>query len=69
MHIRLRKFIGTVVLLVFVTVYMLTAAVVTAVWLDGKPMLVQGLGYAIAGLIWIFPAGAIIWWMSRPSPR
>ena len=25
---------------------------------------------AVAGLIWLIPAGAIIWWMERPeSPR
>jgi hypothetical protein len=22
----------------------------------------------IAGLVWVIPAGAIIWWMQRPDP-
>ena len=67
MNIRVRKLIGTIVLVTFVMVYMLAAAVVTGVVLVGKPAVVQAIGYAVAGLIWVVPAGAIIWWMSRPD--
>ena len=67
MHIRTRKLVGSVALIVFVALYMALAMEVTAVLLNDRPGLVQGLGYAIAGLIWIVPAGAIISWMSRPA--
>ncbi len=62
---RLRKLIGTVVLVAFVTLYSL---VVMAI---GAPIMAvhgHGIGmvfYAIAGLVWTVPAGAVIWWMER----
>jgi len=61
-----RKLIGAIALIVFVAAYMLVAMEVTAIFLSGASRLVQGLGYAFAGLIWIVPAGAIISWMARP---
>jgi len=67
MQIRTRKLIGSVALLIFVALYMALAMEVTAILLNGKPGVVQGLGYAFAGLIWVVPAGAIITWMSKPG--
>jgi len=61
-----RKLIGAIALIVFVAAYMLVAMEVTTIFLSGASRLVQGLGYAFAGLIWIVPAGAIISWMARP---
>lgn len=62
---RLKKLIGAFALLIFVGFYFALAAYVTAAVLPGHSGLVQGLGYAFAGLIWIVPAGAIISWMQR----
>lgn len=67
MGTRTRKLIGAVVLIVFVVAYMWIAMLLTAIWLGDKPGLLQGFGYAFAGLIWIVPAGAIISWMSKPG--
>ena len=67
MTTRTRKLIGAIALIAFVLIYMALAMEVTATFLVGAPRLVQGIGYAFAGLIWIVPAGAIIAWMSRPA--
>lgn len=67
MHPRTRKLIGAVALVLFVGLYMALAMEVTAIFLPGAPALVQAIGYAVAGLIWIVPAGAIIAWMSKSS--
>ena len=70
MPIRLRKFIGTIVLVVFVTVYALIVMSVAAARLPGTSHLVQALYYGVAGLIWVVPAGLLIKWMGRPDrPR
>ncbi|MEZ5776533.1 MAG: DUF2842 domain-containing protein [Hyphomicrobiaceae bacterium] len=68
MGIRTRKFVGSMLLLTFVILYLLLAMVVTARLLPGAPLVVQIAGYAFAGLVWVLPAGALISWMSR-QPR
>ena len=68
MHPRTRKLIGSIALVLFVALYMVVAMEVTTIFLSGSSGLVQAVGYAVAGLIWIVPAGAIIWWMAKPSP-
>ena len=65
MRPRIRKLIGAIGLIAFVTTYMALAMVVTALLLNDKPGWIQALGYAFAGLIWIVPAGVIVAWMSR----
>ncbi len=67
MHPRTRKLIGSIALIVFVGLYMVLAMEATTVLFNGQPPLVQGLGYAFAGLIWILPAGAIISWMAKTA--
>ena len=68
MHTRTRKLIGSIGLILFVLLYMALAMEATTILLNGQSSLVQGIGYAFAGLIWIVPAGAIISWMSKPGP-
>jgi hypothetical protein len=63
-----RKLIGAVLLLVFVTVYALVAMTIGAARLPGTSTWVQTAYYAVAGLIWVIPAGLIIKWMQRPGP-
>ena len=70
MPIRLRKFIGTIVLVVFLIAYLLIAMSVAATRLPGTSHLVQALYYIVAGLVWVLPAGLLIKWMGRPDrPR
>ncbi len=66
MTMRMRKLIGTVLLLVMITVYTLLAMIV-AVTLEVNTTSewVELAYYVVAGLLWVVPAAWIIWWMSR----
>ena len=55
-------------LLVFIPVYALLAVRVAVAHVPEGAILAQTVYFAIAGLIWIVPAGAIIRWMLKP-PR
>ncbi len=60
-----RKFFGMVMLVIFVVIYALTAMVIGDMTLQQAPHLVRFGYFAIAGLLWVVPAGAIIWWMEK----
>lgn len=60
-----RKFVGMVMLVVFVIVYAFVAMVIGDMTLQQASTLVKFAYFAIAGLAWVIPAGAIIWWMQR----
>ncbi|MCB1501271.1 MAG: DUF2842 domain-containing protein [Bauldia sp.] len=67
MRQRIRKLIGTVFLAVFVPFYALVAMTVAAAKLPGTSVLTQTLFFAIVGLAWVIPAGAVVYWMVRPD--
>ncbi|NBN62504.1 DUF2842 domain-containing protein [Microvirga tunisiensis] len=54
-----------VALVVFVVVYALVAMVIGDMTLQQSSHLVRFGFFAVAGLVWVIPAGAIIWWMQR----
>lgn len=62
-----RKFVGMVALVIFVVVYALVAMVIGDMTLQQSSTPVKLVYFAIAGLIWVIPAGAIIWWMQKPD--
>ena len=64
---RLRKFIGAAMLAVLIPAYAMTAMVVASAKLPGAPILIQTVGYAVLGLLWVLPAGIIVTWMQRPD--
>ncbi len=65
MQPRTRKFVGTIVLLVFLSVYALIAmAVAISLEVNTTSKWIELAYYATAGLIWVIPAGLIIKWMS-----
>jgi hypothetical protein len=66
---RLKKLIGSIVLVVFVCVYALTVMTVAAAKLPGTSRLTQLAFYVVGGLAWVIPAGALIAWMQKPSRR
>jgi hypothetical protein len=68
MRQRTRKLIGTAFLAVFVPFYALVAMTVAAARLPGTSVLTQTIFFAVIGLAWVIPAGAVIYWMQRP-PR
>jgi hypothetical protein len=65
MRIRTRKLIGTVGLLVLVTVWALLAMAFAQFALRAQNGLVVFLFYAIAGLGWALPAMPLVSWMQR----
>jgi hypothetical protein len=67
MHIRTRKLIGTVGLLVLVTAWALLAMAFAQFALRAQSGLVMALFYAVAGLGWVLPAMPLVAWMQRPG--
>jgi hypothetical protein len=65
---RVKKLIGTVVILIWVPIYALVAMRVGVSVLSGAHPLVELLYYAVAGTAWIVPIGLMLPWMSR-EPR
>lgn len=65
---RLRKFIGAVVILVFVCVYALVAMTVAQGRIQEASKLAQSIFYVVVGLAWILPLMPLLKWMERPDP-
>lgn len=70
MNIRTKKLVGTIATVVFLIVYTLVASRVGMTLLPPEHGLAQLAFYAVAGLAWIVPVGALIVWMQRDGrPR
>lgn len=68
MPVRLKSFIGTILLVLLVVIYALIATIVAVAQLAESGPLVH-LGYFfLSGLLWVLPAMVIIKWMLKP-PR
>ncbi|MGH6727384.1 MAG: DUF2842 domain-containing protein [Pseudolabrys sp.] len=67
MPIRVRKLIGTIALLVLVTIWGLLAMALAQSVLTDINGLVAALFYVVAGLGWVLPAMPLIKWMARPD--
>lgn len=63
MPIRLKKLIGTVLLIILVVVYSLVATMVAVAQLSQSGPLAHLAFFLFSGLLWILPAMAIIKWM------
>lgn len=68
MTMRMRKLVGTIVLLVFIILYAFAAMLAAIVLQVNGSKLVEVVYYFVAGLAWLPPAAFIIWWMQRPDP-
>lgn len=66
---RLRRLIGAVLLIILVIAYPFLVVVFAAALLPGSSGLTQLIFYMVGGLIWVPPAGLIIWWMGRRPKR
>jgi hypothetical protein len=70
MPIRLKKLIGTVLLIVLVIVYAVVATMVAVAQLAESGPLAHFLFFLLSGLLWILPAmGIIKWLILEPRPR
>lgn len=66
MTMRTRKLVGTILLMVMITIYALLAMVVAMILeVNTTSKLVELVYYAVAGLLWVLPAAWIIRWMSQ----
>ncbi len=67
---RLRKLIGTILIIILVLFYALVATTVASATLGQSPWYIHLLYFAVTGLLWILPAMLIIKWMEKPErPR
>jgi len=67
MHIRTRKFVGTIALLLLITVWALLAMALAQFALRSASGIVAALFYLVAGLGWVLPAMPLVAWMVRPD--
>lgn len=67
MPLRLRKLIGTLILIVLVLVYALVATLVAVARLAESGPVVHLVYFFVTGLLWILPAMLVIRWMIKPS--
>lgn len=64
---RLRKLVGTVLIIVLVIVYALVATTVASATLGQSPWWIHLIYFLFTGLFWILPAMLIIKWMEKPG--
>lgn len=70
MPIRLKKLIGTVLLVLLVVVYALIATTVAVARLADSGPLVHLAFFVLTGILWVLPAmGIIKWLMIPPRPK
>ena len=67
MPIRLRKFTGTIALIVLVVVWALIAMALAQAPFIFDNMIASIAYYVIAGIGWVLPAMPIVSWMSGPG--
>jgi hypothetical protein len=67
MPIRIRKLIGTIALLMLVSVWGLLAMALAQSVLTDINGVVAAIFYAVAGLGWVLPAMPLVSWMSKPD--
>ncbi|WP_137132972.1 DUF2842 domain-containing protein [Rhizobium sp. FY34] len=69
MPLRLKKFIGTILIIVLVLLYALLATTIASLALSASPWWVHLLYFGLSGMLWILPAMVIIKWMAGPKPE
>lgn len=70
MPIRLKKLIGTVLLVALVVVYAVVAMIVAVAQLSESGPLAHLLFFLFSGLLWVLPAmGIIKWLLVEPRPK
>ena len=69
MPVRLRKFIGMILIVVLVVVYSILAIIVAVKVLATAPAWAVFLYFLVSGLLWVLPAMLIVKWMAGPPAR
>jgi len=68
MLVRVKKLIGTILLVLLVVIYALVATIVAVAQLAESSPLVHLAYFFFTGILWVLPAMLIIKWMTTP-PR
>ena len=68
MPIRLKKLIGTILLILLVIVYAVVATIVAVAQLAESGPLAHFAFFLLSGLLWILPAMGIIKWLILETP-
>lgn len=66
MPLRLRKFIGTILIICLVILYAILATTIASAYLGTSPWWVHLVYFLLSGILWILPAMLIIKWMAGP---
>lgn len=70
MPVRLKKLIGTFLLVALVIVYAIVATLIAVAQLSQSSPVVHLLFFLLSGLLWVLPAMGIIKWMiTEPKPK
>lgn len=67
MPVRLRKFIGMLVIVALVVLYALIATTFAVALLAQSPWYMHLLYFLLTGLLWVVPAMFVIKWMEKPA--
>jgi hypothetical protein len=67
MPVRLRKFIGAILLITLVITWALVAMALAQAPAIKANGVIEVIYYVIAGLAWVLPAMPLVRWMSRPD--
>ena len=65
MPVRLKKFIGMVILIALVVIYALVATAIASHRLAESPWYVHLAFFGLSGVVWVVPAMFVISWMER----
>lgn len=67
MSAHIRKLVGTIVLLIFMVVYIAIAGAIGSGRIAEANGFAQFAYFLVAGLLWVIPAALLIRWMARPD--
>ena len=69
MPVRLRKFIGMIILIALVVIYALVATAIASSRLAESAWYVHLAFFGLSGVFWVIPAMFVISWMERGRRR
>ena len=62
---RFRTLAGVLLIIVYLAAYCLAVMALVATWMVDKPIALQTVFYAIAGVAWLLPMRWFLRWMAR----
>ena len=69
MPVRLRSFIGTILIVILVLFYAVMATAIASAFLGQSPWWIHLAYFLFTGMLWILPAMLIIKWMAGPRRK